>query len=134
MKINEVPQDGKRMMRTKMVQYAVDDNGNFVKVGSNGWNLGYDVACKLRSRFDKLAEEAKERVKADETSPLEYFMNKAYLELHTLAQMTGIPKRKVKKHFKPEVFDTLDDATLQKYATVFLVDLRTLKEFKKELS
>ena len=48
-----------------------------------------------------------------------------------LAQMTGLSQRKVKKHFNPSEFERLDDATLQKYATVLLVDLAAIKDFKK---
>ncbi len=130
MKVNEVPQDGKRTMRTRMVHYAVDDNGEFVKVGSNGWEPGYRALINLRDDFDARAEDAKERVKKGQTSPIEYFMHRAYMELPTLAQMTGLSQRKVKKHFNPGAFEKLDDATLQKYATVLLVDVKTIKEFK----
>jgi len=116
-----------------MVQYAVDDNGEFVKVGSNGWEPGYRALINLREDFDARAEDAKERVKRGQTSPIEYFMHRAYMELSTLAQMTGLSQRKVKKHFDPRGFEQLDDATLQTYATVLLVDLDTIKNFKKGL-
>jgi len=134
MKIHEVPQDGKRTMRTKVVHYAVDDNGDFVKVGSNGWEPGYRALINLRNEFDERAVQAKEQVKNNQVSPLEYFMYKAYMEIPTLGQMTGFSQRKVRKHFKPAVFEKLDDEVLQRYATVLLTDVKTIKEFKKEIS
>jgi hypothetical protein len=133
MKIEEVPQDGKRTMRTRMVHYAVDDKGEFVKVGSDGWEPGYRALIDLRSEFDDNAAEARERVKNDQTSPLEYFMYKAYMELPTLAQMTGFSQRKVRKHFKPAVFEKLNDEILQRYADVLIIDIKDLKNFEKEL-
>lgn len=117
-----------------MVHYAVDDSGEFIKIGSDGWQPGYEALINLRNDFDERAAEARERVKSGQTSPIEFFMHKGYMELSTLAQMTGLSRRKVKKHFTPEVFEKLDDEILQRYATVFLTDVKTIKEFKKNLS
>jgi hypothetical protein len=134
MKVNEVPQDGRRTMRTKMVHYAVDDKGEFVKVGSNGWAPGYEALINLRNEYDMRAADALERVKRNETSPLEYFMHRAYMEPGTLAQMTGQSQRKVLKHFIPAEFGKLGDDALRRYAEVLLVDINQLKNFKKELT
>jgi hypothetical protein len=134
MKVKDVPQEGRRTMPTTMVHYAVDDKGEFVKIGSNGWEVGFQAAMTLRDEFLENAEQAKERVRNNQSSPLEYFMYRAYMELPTLARMIGHSSRKVKKHFKPEVFEKLDDEVLQRYAIVLRVDIRTIKDFKKQLS
>jgi hypothetical protein len=136
MKVKEVPQDGpeKNVFHTTLLKYAVNDNGEFVPTTSDGWDSGYAASRNIMDEFKELSEEALERIKKNETSPLEYFMYKLHMDIAALAQQTGFPKRKVKKHMNPHVFDALDDETLSQYATVFLTDLKTIKNFKKELS
>ena len=129
MKVKEVPQDGKRMLKTTLVHYAENDEGKFEKVPSNGWDPGYYAGYNLHQEFEELAEEAKERVKNGQSSPLEYFMYKASLDLDGLAQFTEIPKRKVKKHLTPRGFERLDDAILARYAHVMHTDIETIKKF-----
>jgi hypothetical protein len=133
MKVKEVPQDGKRMLKTTLVQYAVNDEGKFEKIPSNGWEPGYYAGLNLQEEFKELAEEAKERVKNNETSPLEYFMYNASLDLLGLSQFSMIPMRKVKKHMTPKGFEKLDDATLARYAHIMHTDVETIKKFKSTL-
>jgi hypothetical protein len=130
MKVKEVPQDGKRMLKTTLVHYAENDEGKFEKVQSDGWDPGYYSGLNLQEEFKELAEQARERVKNNQSSPLEYFMYNAALDPIGLAQFTEIPKRKVKKHLTPKGFEKLDDATLARYAHVMHTDIETIKKFK----
>ena len=133
MKVKEVPQDGKRMLKTTLVHYAVNDEGKFEKVQSDGWDPGYYAGLNLQEEFKELAEQARERVKNNQSSPLEYFMYNASLDLIGLAQFTEIPMRKVKKHLTPKGFEKLDDAMLARYAHVLHTDVETIKKFKSTL-
>jgi hypothetical protein len=134
MKVNEVPQDGKQTFGdTTLVDYAVDENGKIVPVQSSGWEVRVLVMNNLANMFDEWAAEAKERVKNNQSSPIEYFMFYFGLDLPTLAQQMGFSQRKVKKHMKPEVFEKLDEKILEQYASLFQIDVTTLKNFKKEL-
>jgi len=45
-----------------------------------------------------------------------------------LAKRVGISKRKLRKHFKPDIFAKLDDSTLQKYALVFGLNVEQIME------
>jgi len=133
MKVKEVPQDGKRMLKTTLVHYAVNDEGKFEKVQSDGWDPGYYAGLNLQEEFKELAEQARERVKNNQSSPLEYFMYNASLDPIGLAQFTEIPMRKVKKHLTPKGFEKLDDAMLARYAHVLHTDVETMKKFKSTL-
>lgn len=133
MKVKEVPQDGKRMLKTTLVHYAENDEGKFEKVPSDGWDPGYYAGFNLQEEFKELAEEAKERIKNGQSSPLEYFMYKASLDPNGLAQFTEIPWRKVKKHLTPRGFEKLDDQILARYAHVLHIDVETIKKFKSTL-
>jgi len=135
MKINEVPQDGKRMLKLNgLVHYAENEEGKFEKVLSNGWEPGYYSGYNIQVEFDELAEGAKKRIRSNESSSLEYFMYKACMDLPALSQFTEIPKRKVKKHLTPRGFEKLDDETLARYAHVLHTDIETIRKFKSTLS
>jgi hypothetical protein len=135
MKIKEVPQDGRQTFGdTTLINYAVDEKGKIVPVQCSGWDVQVLVMDNLANMFDEWAVEAKERVKNNQSSPIEYFMYHFGLDLPTLAQQMGISQRKVKKHMKPEVFEKLDEKILAQYASLFQIDVRTIKNFLKELS
>lgn len=133
MKVKEVPQDGKRMLKTTLVHYAVNDEGKFEKIPSNGWDPGYYAGFNLQEQFKELTEQARERVKNNQSSPLEYFMYRASLDLDGLAQFMEISKRKAKKHLTPKGFCKIGDDMLKKYAHVLHTDVETIKKFKSTL-
>jgi hypothetical protein len=137
MKVNEVPQDkvDKAFKRgdTTYVHYALDDNGKMVQVWSKGWDVLATSLETLGNMFSELAEDAKERIKKGETSPLEYFMNHYQLDIPLFAAQMGVSKRKIKKHFDAKAFDKLDEKTLQEYADFFNIDINEIKNFKKGL-
>jgi hypothetical protein len=131
MKVKDVPQDNQPIGHgeTKDTFYAVDDNGNFIKVLSKGWHVTATATDNLQKMFHELEEEAKEKIKRNETSPLEYFMHHFQMDLPLFAAQMGISQRRIKKHFKPDVFKKLDDKTLQGYADFFQIDINELKNF-----
>jgi len=133
MKTHEVPQDSQRLKRgdTTYVNYAVDEKGNFVQVWSKGWDVQDTAMNNLEKMFHDLEQEALEKIKKNEASPLEYFMNHFQLDLPLFAAQMGVSRRKIKKHFKPDVFKKLDDKTLQEYANFFQIDVDTIKNFKR---
>ena len=130
MKIKEVPQDGKMLIDSTLLYYAVNDEGNFEKIQSSGWEPGYHAHLNIIGNFKAMAEKAKERIKKNLASPLEYFMYNSIRNLDDVAQCMGISRRKVKKHLTPGGFEKLDDCMLERYATVFVTDVDTIKNFK----
>jgi hypothetical protein len=134
MKVKEVPQDGRQTFGdTTLVNYAVDEKGKIVPVQCSGWDVQVLVMDNLANMFDEWAAEAKERVRNNQSSPIEYFMFYFGFDMPTLAQQMGFSQRKVKKHMKPAVFEKLDEKILEQYAGLFQIDVTTLKNFKKEL-
>ncbi len=133
MKVNEVPQDGKRMLKTTLLQYAVNNEGAFETISSDGWDPSYYASLNLQKEFGELAEQAKERVRNNQCSPLEYFMFRATLDPDGLALFLDIPKRKVKKHLTVKGFEKLSDDMLKKYALVLHTDVETIKKFKSTI-
>jgi hypothetical protein len=134
MKISEIPQDDiKTMQGVKKALYALDDRGQYTRAATSGWEVEEVVLTQVIDDFEEKAGEAALRVRHHETSPIEYFMYKKWMDPLTLAQATGQYRWQVKRHFKPGVFRKLDDRTLAEYARIFGISVDTLKNFPKEV-
>ena len=133
MKIKEVPQDDIQTFKgsgTKAI-YAVDENGRYARTPSSGWEAEEVVLRDVVDDFAKLTEDAKIRVFKGKTSPIEYYMNKYYMDLPALARAMGLARWRVKRHFNPNVFNKLNRKMLQEYADFFNTDIDTLKNIKE---
>jgi hypothetical protein len=133
MKISEIPQDNIKMMQgEKKALYAVDDQGNYTRSTTSGWEAEEVVLTQVIDDFKEKAGATALRVQKNETSPIEYFMYKKWMDPLTLAQVMGLYRWQVKRHFKPHVFKKLDDKTLNEYARIFGVLVDALKNFRGE--
>ncbi|MGB5554009.1 MAG: hypothetical protein WBM83_05060 [Flavobacteriaceae bacterium] len=133
MKKKEVPQDKSTLEKAniKDMVYAVDDNGAYVTELSSGWepkSIALDNAIK---EIEERVENARQRVLKNETSPIEYYMEKAKMDLPILASYVGLWQWRVKRHFKPAIFKKLNEKTLRKYADVFEISIAQLKNFNE---
>jgi hypothetical protein len=61
-------------------------------------------------------------------SPLAYHIQIRLFDVKLLSSYTGIAKRHIKKHLKPENFNQLDEETLQKYASALGISVENLKK------
>lgn len=130
MKIEDVPQDNKYLEDTVVrdLTYALDADGRYRAVQSVGWTPKNEALEVTLDSIDEECSEIAERVKAGLTSPLEYYMAKNIMSIELLSRYTGIAKRKIRKHFAPDVFARLDDDTLAKYAEVLRISVDELKQ------
>ena len=116
MTINEVPQDLKYMAGgvIRDVAYAVDEDGRYQSVVSDGWAVKNDVLDLVWDDIRASCEAIREQVLRHEASPLAYHMTKNLQDVSMLAAYADIPKRKVKKHLTYDAFMQLDDPTLER--------------------
>ena len=70
----------------------------------------------------------RQQVLERELSPLAYHVHKNLLDIKILSSYTGISKRHIKKHLKPEKFNQLNEEILKKYATAFEIQIEELKK------
>ena len=129
MKVDEVPQDLKYYKGSVVrdVNYAVDEKGQYKAVLSDGWTPKNDA---LDMALDEVREQCSliaEKVKRGESSPLEYHAARNLMDVKLLSDYTGIPKRKIRRHFSPENFAALDEGTLAKYAEALRITIAELK-------
>ncbi len=128
MKKQEVPQDDEGLHEGKFrdLCYAVDENGNYVTVVSTGWAPKNAAMHQAWEEIHEKVEVTRQKVLVGELSMLAYFMEKNIMDLKLLAQYTGIPKRKLKKHMNPRKFQALDREILEKYAEAFTITIEEL--------
>lgn len=133
MKISEVPQDEiKTLQGEKKTLYAVDDRGHYTRAATSGWEAEEVVLTQVIDDFQEKAGAAALRVRNNETSPIEYYMYKKWMDPLTLAQVMGLYRWQVRRHFKPSVFKKLDERMLGEYARIFGVSIDALKNFPRE--
>jgi hypothetical protein len=128
MEKKDVPQDRNIFGRFHSLYYVTDENGDYVRSVSSGWepvNIANDLAWEFIN--EDLAG-VLERVKRGDLSPLAYHMNKHSLDAKVLARYVGFAKWRVKRHLKPRVFNNLDDGILKRYASVFDMTVEELKK------
>ena len=130
MKKQEVPQDqGLTEGLNIDLCYALDENGNYVAVHSTGWQPKTDAMLQAWDVIHEKIEQVRQQVLSGELSPIAYFMEKNLMDVKLLADYMDLPKRKVRKHMKPERFLKLDDQILQRYAETFGITVEELRNF-----
>ena len=131
MEIKQVPQDNANMLEGKLrvLKYAVDENGAYIKVPTVGWEPENIVLSQAWEEINERVSETKKRVLAGELSPIAYYMEKQMLEIGMLAQYVGYWQFRVRRHLKAENFKKLSQEQLEKYANAFQIDVKQLTEF-----
>ena len=129
MKKEDVPQDlvyfKDNLIRD--VMYAVDENGHYTSVLSDGWSVKNDALSVVWEDIREQCEVVRRQVLAREVSPLAYHIKKSLLNIGLLSAYAGIPKRKIRKHLQYDEFMKLDESTLQKYADAMRITVDELK-------
>ena len=127
MREREVPQEANRSLAGhRKAVYAVADDGKLRLVPSRGWEVEEIVTRQAVEDLERRAEQARARVRAGESSPLEYHMYRARMDLALLSQTTGLWRWRVRRHFKPAVFARLPLALRQRYAEALGVSVEAL--------
>ena len=132
MKKKDVPQDNEGLLQDKFREpcYALDEDGNYVTVPSTGWAPKNAALKQAWEEINMKVEAARQDVLSGKYSILAWHMEKNIMAVKLLSQYTGIPRRKIRKHLKPLVFQELDTNTLQKYAEAFNISLEELTNLK----
>lgn len=128
MKKSEVPQDPSALSGvTRDVCYVKDENGKYTTDLSQGWEVKKAALDNAWNDINERVNEAFEKVKKGEVSPIYYFMEKNLMDLPVLAGYTGFWKWTIKRHMKPSVYAKLNDEKLKRYAIAFNISLEELK-------
>ena len=126
----DIPQESNATLNGQQkVMYAPNNSGQFER-----FNYGSNVeeyATKLAvEEYEILMEESLSRIKQNISSPIEYFMYKNRMDLPTLASVVDMFAFRVKRHLKADIFKSLNDKMLNRYAIAFNITLEDLKGFR----
>ena len=128
MRDGEVPQEGNATLEGhRKAVYAVGSDGRLHIVPSRGWEVEEVVTRQAVEDLERHAEDARRRVHAGLTSPLEFHMYRARMDLALLAQTTGLWRWRVRRHFRPEVFARLPLELRRRYAEALGVEPAALE-------
>lgn len=128
MRERDVPQEGNAVLEGhRKAVYAVGEDGRLRIVPSRGWEVEETVTRQAVEDLERRAEEAKRRALAGQTSPLEYHMYRARMDVALLAQTTGLWRWRVRRHFRPDVFARLSPDLRRRYADALGIDAATLE-------
>ncbi|WP_074407509.1 MULTISPECIES: hypothetical protein [Aquimarina] len=132
MKESEVPQDKSNLESANFRElcYAVNDNGEYITTNSSGWDPKTIALSNAIQEINERVQDAQARVLNNQTSPIEYYMELHKMDITILASYVGLWKWRVKRHFKPKVFQKLSQKILQKYADVFEITVDQLKHIE----
>ena len=125
---DDVPQDGIPTYggRRKLF-YAVAKDGAYVTVRSSGWEAEAIATGSALAEIERLKTEAWRRARSGATSPLEYYMHYRRMDLALLAKTTGLPRWRIRRHFRPAVYGRLSDRVLGRYSEALCIDAATLR-------
>lgn len=131
MKKDELPQDKSALSGyTRELHYVKGNNGKFITGLSSGWEVKASALENAWGNVHEQLDEAKKLVRQGDKSPLYFLMKKNLMDLSILRSYTGYRKFRLRRHFKPSVYEKLSDKTLLKYAEAFSMTLNELKEFE----
>lgn len=117
MRERDVPQEGNATLGgLRKAVYAVAEDGKLRIVPSRGWEAEEIVTRQAVEDLERCAQAARARALAGETSPLEYHMYRARMDVTLLSQTTGLWAWRVRRHFKPRVFERLPLRLRRRYA------------------
>lgn len=126
---SEVPQEGNSTLGGhRKAMYARGTDGKLHIVQSAGWEVEEIVTKQAVDDLLRLTEEARQRVLAGLTSPLEYHMYRVRMDVPLLAQASGIWQWRIRRHFRPAIFAGLSASLLASYADAMGMTVEQLKK------
>lgn len=129
MEKKRVPQDHRSTYGGhRKLLYAVDDNGQYVGVRSRGWEVETEATRAAIEELARLRDEAWQRARAGESSPLEVHMYDRRMDVPLLAGACGLSRWRVRRHFKPGRFARLPKRILRRYAEALGMDVDALMQ------
>ena len=133
MKKEHVPQDqSKTYSGHQKVIYAVNNQGDYEKVESNGWEPEELVTLAAVESLNEQTKQSRKNVEQGVSSTLEYFMYSRRFDITGLAQASGFFEWQVKRHLKPAIFERLSIKKRLKYSNALGISVEELSHLPKE--
>jgi hypothetical protein len=133
MKAKDVPQENSAHYQGhQRACYALDDQGRYTVVASNGWETEQIVNQLAVGDLRRALEETRQRALAGQASALEYHMQRCQMTPAMLAADAGLWRWRVRRHLKPAVFARLPATMLERYAHALRMSVEELLRVPNE--
>ena len=132
MEKEKVPQDDANIFggKSRMLKYAVDENGRYTKVPSAGWEPENIVLEQAWTDINEKAEAVRKKIAEGALSPIAFYMEQKMFTVKMLSDYIGIVSFRIRRHLKPKHFKKLPQEMLQKYADIFQISVEELINFQ----
>ncbi len=107
--------------------YATDNQGNYSGVQSSGWEAEAIATNMALDLLQQQQEDAWRRVESGDTAVLEYYMAYRRMDVALLAQTSGFFQWQIRRHFRPAIYQRLNDKQLARYSEALGLALAVLK-------
>ena len=111
----------------EIILFAEKDDESYAPITCGSYAVKHHLEDFFEMK-EKLERSLREDLQKGIISPVYFYMVMLDMGPGDLAKRIGISKRKLRKHFRPDIFANLNDATLQKYAVIFGVSVGELKK------
>ena len=101
-------------------------DGHGLRRGEHPTPIDESVQLEVRGKLERLANIAYDQVVSGKVSPLYFHMYDRRMDLHTMAQATGLFKWRIKRHFKPMIFNKLSKKMLECYGDTLGISVEKL--------
>lgn len=113
----DVPQDRNAIyLGGRKAVYAVDESGRYGTVASTGWQVEEIVTSAAVDEYRRLALEARARVEAGISAPLEFHMYDRRMDEPMLAETARVWRWRLRRHLRAPVFAGLKPEWIARYA------------------
>jgi hypothetical protein len=133
MKLDDVPQDAESSSyagHAKLL-YAVDQQGHYQGAQSTGWDAESYATQQALAELELLEQQAMQAWRSDQLSVLPCLMYRYRMDELALAQVTGLWRWRIRRHFKPQIFACLSVKILARYAEAFGLPIEQLIAYQK---
>ncbi|MDY0190922.1 MAG: hypothetical protein RBR22_09335 [Desulfuromonas sp.] len=126
MRRDEVPQDSGVLEDNQVVNYALDDEGNYCLTATAGWAPVNDANRLAWEDIQEQLQHIRQDIVAGKFSPLAYYMTRAQMDVALLARYAAVARWRVRRHLRPAVFKKLGSEQLGHYAQLFGISVAQL--------
>lgn len=133
MKLDDVPQDAESSSyagHAKLL-YAVDQQGHYQGAQSTGWDAESYATQQALAELELLEQQAMQAWRSNQLSVLPCLMYRYRMDELALAQVTGLWRWRIRRHFKPQIFACLSVKILARYAEAFGLPIEQLIAYQK---
>ena len=111
----------------EIILFAEKDDESYAPITCGSYAVKHHLGDFFEMK-EKLERSLREDLQKGIISPVYFYMVMLDMGPGDLAKRIGISKRKLRKHFRPDVFAKLNDAILLKYAVVFGITMDKIKD------